>query len=324
MSKSLDKLSHAIDNTVKTSAGTTISKDTFIDLIDESLGYLYNVSQFFTAIGDNAPKLQSWIATNRRETKFKSIVYYNKIESGLTGPAKSAFSDRFLGAMLDTTNALIIILEDISSNIDKFFTDKTITVYNTKISQVAIIGMLENAKTFTEFVCTFVALFMADRNSALTKPERYTIDFMDKNVDDMCALMNRTLNSKLSKTFTSALIKYRNGGADVTVVNSENKPTVQFAKISSEVTEHDISSGAKGFKIFRIIGNFITDWFDKGYRKKVALREQFQARARLLQLELDGVDPNSAEYVRLTKIIANYQKLIDRLNQQIAKYEEED
>ena len=53
------------------------------------------------------------------------------------------------------------------------------------------------------------------------------------------------------------------------------------------------------------------------------MREQLQARARLLQLELDNVDPESPEYQRLLKIIANYQKQIDRLNQEIAKYEEE-
>ena len=71
----------------------------------------------------------------------------------------------------------------------------------------------------------------------------------------------------------------------------------------------------------KIYGAFVIR--DKKNRKNVALREQLQARARLLQLELENVDPNSPEYQRLLKIIANYQKQIDRLNQEIAKYEEE-
>ena len=135
--------------------------------------------------------------------------------------------------------------------------------------------------------------------------------------------MNRVINDHLGKSFAKAILKYRNGGSDITVVNSENKSSVQFTKITTEVTESDIQSGAKGFKIFRWIGNLFVDRADKKNRKRVAEREQLQARARLLQLELDGLDPESPEYQRLVKIIANYQKLIDRLNQEIAKYEED-
>jgi len=323
MSKALDNLGKAVDTTVKSAAGTTITKENFIDIIDNRLGSLYNISQFFTALGENGPKVQAWVASNRRNTALKSILYINKISASLTGGAKQAMDSRFLGALCDTTNAMIVILEEISSNLDKFFTDKQITVYNTKISQVAILGMIDNAKMFAEFSNTMIAVVMADRNESLGKPERYAFEYLDINIDDACGLMNRVLNNHLSKTFSGALLKYRNGGADVNVVNSENKATVQFAKISPEVTESDIAAGAKGFALFRWFGNWKVDRADKANRKRVALREQLQARARLLQLELDGVDANSPEYQRLVKIIANYQKQIDRLNQDIAKYEAE-
>lgn len=322
MSKALDNLGKAVETTVKTSAGVAITKESMIDIIDQGLGSLYNVSQFFTALGEGAPKLQGWVTANRRATNLRSIAYFNKIVAGLTGSAKMAMEDRFLGGFSDTTAALIIILEEISGNIDKFFAEKTITVYNTKISQVAIIGMIENVKTFTEYVVGFLALMMAERNAALSKPERYVIDMLDANTDVVTSLVNRVINTKLSKTFSNAILKYRAGGADTTVVNSENKPTVQFARITSEVTEQDIAAGAQGFAIFRWWGNHRVDVADKKNRKRVALREQLQARARLLQIELDGIDSNSPEYQRLVKIIGNYQKQIDRLNQEIAKYEE--
>lgn len=321
MSKAIDDLGKVVELTVKSSSGNTFTKENMVDLIDQNLGYLYNVSQFFTALGESGAQLQTWVTSNRRANNLKSMLYYNRIVNNLAGAAKSAMESRFLGGFADTTSALIIILEEISGNLDKFFADKVITVYNTKISQVAILGMIENVKVFTEFVNDFIAVLMAERNAALNKPERYVYDFMDGNVDVVTSLIGRVINTKLSKTFTTAILKYRNGGSDINVVNSENKSTVQFTKISTEVTENDIASGARGFAIFRWIGNLVSDIADKKNRKRVAQREQLQARARLLQLELTSTDQNSPEYQRLVKIIANYQKQIDRLNQDIAKYE---
>ena len=69
MSKALDNLTRAVDATVKSSAGTTITKENIIDLIDQNLGYLYNVSGFFTALGDSSAQLQSWIASNHRSVQ---------------------------------------------------------------------------------------------------------------------------------------------------------------------------------------------------------------------------------------------------------------
>jgi len=325
MSKAIDNLSRAVEQTVKTSAGVTFTKDKVIDLIDSDLSELYNVAQFFTALSDgNAPtKLQNWIAANRRNTALKSMSIYNQLAAGLTSSARSAMDTRFLGAMSDTVNSLIVILEDISGNLSKLFGDKTITIYNTKISQVAVFGMINDASSFARFCLAFIEQFMSDRNANLGKPEKYVGEILTTGAIPAIDLMNRVLNQKLSKSFTAAVIKYRNGGSDINVVNGENQPTVQFTKINSDVTEADVNAGAKGFKIFRIIGNWFVDRRDRANRKNVALREQLQARARLLQLELENVDPNSPEYQRILKIIANYQKQIDRLNQEIAKYEEE-
>ena len=66
MSKAIDNLGRAVEAAVKTSSGVVLTKDKIIDLIDSDLSDLYNVSQFFTAIEENAPKLQAWVASNSR------------------------------------------------------------------------------------------------------------------------------------------------------------------------------------------------------------------------------------------------------------------
>lgn len=324
MSKALDNLGREVEFAAKTASGTVIPKDKIVDLIDEDLGALYNVAQFFTAIADNSDKLQKWIVDSKSNTSLTSIALYNKMSAALTLTARTANNTRFLGAMSDTVNALIIILEDISGNLNKLFVDKNITIYNTKISHVAVLGMIESGKMFADFVSAYIEVLMSDRSSALGKPEKYVFNRLNRYFEESCGLMNRVLNQRLSKTFTSALIKYRNGGSDSTVVNSANKSTVHFTKINSEVTEQDIQAGARGFKVFRWIGDWFVDRKDRKNRRRIALRDQLQARARLLQLELEGVEKDSPEYKRIVKIIENYQKQIDRLNQEIDKYENED
>lgn len=323
MSKALDTLGKTVEQTATTSAGTVISKEQLIDLVSDRLAALYNVSQFFTALESCAGECQKKIIENRRNASLKSMQYYNQICSQLTGGAKRAMDERFLGAMVDTTNALITILEEVSGNIGQFFENKSITLYSTKISHVAIFGMIDTGKTFAEFCEQIVNVMMSDLIPQIGTPAKYTFSFIQNNMVACCNLMNSVINSHLSKTFTAALLKYRNGGSDVKIVNSENKATVQFAKITNEVTERDINAGCRGLAIFRWFGNRKADKADRVHRKNVALREQLQARARLLQLELDGTDQNSPEYKRLVKIIENYQNQIDRLTQEIDKYEKE-
>ena len=323
MSRALDNLTNAVNTTVKSAAGTTITKENLIDLIDQNLGYLYNVSAFFTALGANSQQLQAWITTNRRALNLKSIQVFNKIDTGLVGSAKLAMNDRFLGGFSDTTNALIIILEEISGNLDKFFAEKTITVYNTKISQVAVFGMVNNAQMFADFVVNYISLFMSDRNAKLFKPAPYQIVALKDNLPQVTTLINRVIGGQLSKSFVKAIKRYRSSGVDSGIVNAQNRAAVQFAKVNTDVTETDISAGAKGILWFgKLIGDLFTDISDYRLRLLRAQREQLQARVQLLQLELDGMDENSPEYKHQVEIIKNYQKLIDRLNQKLASYGE--
>ena len=320
MSRALDNLNRVVTNTIKTESGVVITKDKLIDLVDTNLGDLYNVSQFFTAIESDQSKLQQWLVANIKDTNKKSIRVYTNMLAGLTATARATMNSRFLGSMCDTINSMIVVLEEVSGNIDKLFVEKNMTIYSTKISHVAILGMLENGAMFAEFCNKFIEAFMYDRDNNLDQPERYVYSFLDEKLPLAVELMNRVLNAHLSKTFMAAILKYRNGGSDSNVAGGD-KSTVQLARVNTEVTEQDIDAGARGFKIFRIIGTWFTDFADRKARKKVALREQLQARARLLQLQLNGEEEGSPEYQRLTRIISNYQKQIDRLNQQLAKYE---
>ena len=322
MSRSLDTLNKAVTDVIKDTAGKQFSKDALIEVIDDQIGFLRNAANFFNQLGlDAGNKLKEYLFENRSKSKALSFSLYNEINGVLCTAAQRANNERFLGAFHDTLLGLIVILDEINANIDLLFADKAIAVYNTKISQVAIFGMINNAKIASEFVTDYIALFMSDRNSGLYAPVPATIKKLRENASEFAAIINRVIGGKLSKSFVAAIKKYRNGGSDTNIVSSNNTSNAKFARLNTEVTEADMLAGAKGLKIFKIIGDFFVDRADTKIRKLRAEREVLSARAQLLQLELSGIDPQSPEYKRQVEIIKNYQKLIDRLNQKLDKLE---
>jgi hypothetical protein len=320
--KSIDQLDKAVTETVKDAAGKTMTKDQLITVIDDTTAYLSNVNSFLSIInqGEVGPKLKAYLDQNAR-SNLESIKIYNQINGQLMSAAKKSMESKFLGAFQDTLSGLYLVLNQTIDNIDQLFADKNITIYNTKISHVAVYGMLQSARVFAQFVTDYIALFMSDRSETLFKPAKYTLDSLKAHVTEVTDTINRTLGGQLDKSFVQAIKKYHASGADIGVVNTDSKSTVQFAKINNEVTDGDIKAGAKGLAIFRIIGDWFVSLADAKRRKLIAERDQLDARAQLLQLELNGVAQDSPEYKKYATIIKNYQALIDRLNAKIAKYE---
>lgn len=322
MNIALKKLGEAVDDTAAKASAKMMTKDQVVDLISNSLESLRNAKSFFNGVANISTQLKAFVDKNIKNTQMKSMVVCNAITAGLTGLAKRDMNDNFLGAFQTTTTSLMTIMEEISANITKLFSDKTVTIYNTKISQVAIYGMISNADTFGRFMQNYISCFMADKSKGISRPAPYVIKELEADAPAVVEIINRTLNNKLSKNFVASILKYRNSGNDSNVVGSDNKSSVMLTKINTEVTEADIVSGTRGLaNIFKIIGDWFVDREDRKLRKLRLERDLSLARVNLLQLELNGLDENSEEYKRQVKIIENYIKSIDRLNQEIAKLE---
>jgi hypothetical protein len=323
MSRSIDQLHQAATTVVTKAAGKTLEKDNLIDIIDDQIGFLRSNTQFFVGLGGNNAKLQEWVKKNSTNQTLSSMKIYNQIYAGLTSAGQKAMKERFLGAFVDTLAGLTAILNETVNNIDALYTEKVITIYNTKVSQVAVIGMIHSARVFSTFVTNFIDQMMSDRSASLFKPAAYVTEELRNDLPTVIALINRVIGGQLSKSFVKAIIKYRASGVDTSIVNQDNKVTVQFARINNDVTESDIMAGSKGLiGLSKWIGDLFVDVADIRLRLLRSQREQIQARVQLLQLELDGSDENSAEYKHQVEVIKNYQRLIDRLNQKLAKYEE--
>ena len=179
--------------------------------------------------------------------------------------------------------------------------------------------MLEDARLVNRCAEAFIAVMCHDRSKDLSVAP-YQLKTLVDNSAAFAEILNKAVDGRHTKTFASAVVRYKASGNDVTILSSDNNSAVQFAKLDGDVSESSIKSGCRGLAIFRWIGDLWTDYQDAKARKAVALREEHIARVKFLQMQLMGEDPNSAEYKRVAKIIANYEILINRLNQKLDKY----
>lgn len=326
MSKALDKLEAAVNKSVKDGSATkNMTRDQLLDYMFSQASTLRTHLQVFEDLGQAVTKLQAQLTTlSKNSSNLPSVKSYQKLMKGLTGSAKLHTEQAFLGAVVESAQATVAILDEVSVNIDKLFVDKSFNLYNTKISHIAVYGVLDGAEVLARYLEAFMDAFTSDKKPEQIKLAPYQKKYLEDKTDEVAAICNRMINGRMNKTFTASLLKYKQSGNDVSVLSSNNESSSKFAKLDGNVNEDNVSAGCRGIHIFRAIGDFIVDWFDARARKQRALRDQHKARVEFLQMELEGEDPNSERYKRIVKIIQNYQVLIDRLNQKLDEYYSED
>jgi hypothetical protein len=326
MSNALNKLDAKVAESVKAgTASKNMSRDQLLDYMSNSASMLRSQIQFFTDCGPILTKLQTDLMGARKAAAQSLLVQvWNKIDKGLTGAAKLRQESGYFGAVVESMQATVSILEEVSANVDKLFVDKNFNLYNTKISHVAIYGVIDSAEVLANYSKCLISAIMADRNPTAFGLVKYQKAFLMDKADDIAGICTRMINGKLGKTFTAGVLRYKQSGDDVCVLTTDNQSSAKFAKIGTGVNEEDVKRGCRGLYIFRWIGDRWTDLFDWIARLIRSLREQNKARVEYLQMELDGENQDSPRYKKIVQVIKNYNDQIARMDQYLEKYYNED
>ena len=320
MAKSIDKLDAAISAQLSSKGAiASLTKDQFLDFIDLVAGSVKTNLKFYTDTAHLEKQMKEFIKPKAGETR-KSVIFYQAIYKEMQFASKKAMDERFMGAIVDTLAAYAVVLDEVSKNIDNIFQNKSINLFNTKVSHAVVFGMIADAEIFCKFVDWFNTLMMSEMIPALPGILPYQLKYLEAAVKVVPALINRVVNGRFNSTFVAGIMNYKNGGSDVLVVNGDNQSNAKFAKIAGNVTDSDIESGARGINLFKKIGDWWVTLKDEKMRRLRAERDLVQARVQLLKLDLDGMDPESPEYKKQVKIIENYTALIARLDQKLDKY----
>lgn len=223
----------------------------------------------------------------------------------------------------------IKIIDALDRMITTAFKDKAITVYNTKLSHVAIFGLINEAELFINYATYLfdgVNYELCQHNGVreLPPPKKYRQAKLQKDMAEFVEICKNRLSST-STAIASEIEKVRQN-LDVNLIGDDNAINTGFINIGkiSPMIRNILGIGARKFFIFRWLGEQWQLLKYARYQKAKKEKEWLEAHVALLKLDLQGADPNSEEYRKLVKVIESYNEMIAELDQKIDAYMNED
>ena len=214
MAKSIDKLDAAISAQLSSKGAiASLTKDQFLDFIDLVSGSVKTNLKFYTDTAHLEKQMKEFIKPKAGETR-KSVIFYQAIYKEMQFASKKAMDERFMGAIVDTLAAYAVVLDEVSKNIDNIFQNKSINLFNTKVSHAVVFGMIADAEIFCKFVDWFNTLMMSEMIPALPGILPYQLKYIEAAVKVVPALINRVVNGRFNSTFVAGIMNYKNGGSD--------------------------------------------------------------------------------------------------------------
>jgi len=246
---------------------------------------------------------------------------YMQVLRQLIGTAKNMESKQFLSAFRLTALSYCNIMDQFNKNIDQLIDEKALTIFNSKLSHIAVLGVVQDCNMLGRWLVTFAGALAFDICKATPAPAPYVLQFLQGNLNDVISIINRTVNSGDPLYQVKTITDLAKSGNDVLLVGNDNMSNVKLAKGGlGKLSETLLESGVKGIFGFRWWNNIKVNILDRWYRRKRQEREYLQAQVDLMKLTLDGMDKNSPEYVRLAKLIANYEAIFAKMDRDLDNY----
>ena len=280
-----------------------LSKEDVITLITQNIETHTTCVHVLSAFDDQL--MNKWyvdkvsIALKDATDKAKDV--YDKYAKNLSSKASAAERKRFLRSLCIANTEFISVLNEIMSNIDEIFTQDTVTIYDTHISHLTVLGLIKESTRvalFTEFLYSY--LVKVTNNMAAGIP-RYREAFM--------------LETGI-KRHNADLVLGANGK-----LNSINQYANTVRHFYTPNVLDTIMSALSTLNIFDHLMNFIDDYKVARNRRNRETKEWLEGHVALLNMELSQMDATSPEYTKLVNIIKAYDVKISEYDEEIEAFE---
>lgn len=327
MPSTVELLSEKVGKIVKDGDNLSdISKEDFRNYIGITLSGLKGINESFDELDDDDAKgLRILIQDNSRNRNAMNLMIYTTFSNRLCESAKKDERTRAFSSLKQTAIGYTHILNEIDRNIDTLFENKTISIYNTKLSHVAILGVIKNASDLYDFSWFLFNGVCYDIGMGIEKPARYRFVFMNSVKEKIADIVNGIYTRVGDGAIFNEVMKLRKENKDTLLINDENKPneTVVASVALNRDIGKSIQAGFMSLNIFRWIGEAWNTFRDNHFRSIEDKRDWMQTHVQLLRLKLQGLDENDREYQRLKKIIGNYDNMVSAADEKIKNYREE-
>lgn len=274
----------------------------------------------------NEWKLKVMQALN--DTPGKSRDVYDSYFNGLSSSASALERKRFLGSLKKANKDIIPVLVEINKNMDKFMENDTVDLYETRMSQLAVLGILRDSTrlaTFTQYLYTYLIRVTNDTYSDIP---RYREEYMLENVDRVSKMVSNFIDRRGYYNFNQDMMKIKRQNADLILgANGKFSFNQYIGSVRNFYTADlldSILSALSSLNLYDHMMNFIDDYKIERNNRNKETKEWLETHVAMLRMELAEKDRNSKEYAKLENIIKVYDAKITEYDEAINAFENGD
>lgn len=326
--KFLKNLGTAVLNYIKNSAKLkSISKEDIIDILNMNIDAHRIIK---TTLSSLTPKnLKDLIRRydenkdSQRRLKTKDLINFLKKE--LRGEARKLEDKKDLGAYLHTNNMFISIQADILKKIDKVMIEKELTIFNTRVTFVSLLGLLRQSEMYSTYLTYLVDQVFTIANNPRTTLPKYREKYLLDNKEEFIRVTNSICNKRANYSFLTEIENVRKKNANLLLYSNGNTiDTFANASNYTKTVSSFITSGIPALNVFLWVGEMVDDYKHNRYLKNKHLKEWLESHVAHLRFQLAEMDPDDPKAIKLEKIIEAHDSKIAEYDEKLSKYLEED
>lgn len=252
----------------------------------------------------------------------KSAAIYKQFRGKLVKKASALETKEAFGAILNVSSKFDTILADIEDGVEKLFVDKNLTIGNTRVSHLIVFGVIKDCHEFIKFSRAIFGTLTTELSGELGATAGFRMNTIIDH-QGVVNTINRVCKEEGAYSFLHAIDKLNQNGSNLLLYSGNKLSFTDFLipKAFTKTAANLTLSGLIGINIFRFLGEGWNTYQAKRQKLKELDKDWMESRVALLKLDLVGVDHNDPRYLELIKIIDNYEGMINKLNQDIAKLE---
>jgi len=259
------------------------------------------------------------------DTPGKSRDVYDSYLKGLSSSASALERKRFLGSLKLVNKDIIPVLVEINKNMDKFMENDTVDLYETRMSQLAILGILRDSTrlaTFTQYLYTYLIRVTNDTYGDIP---RYREEYMLDNVDKVSKIVSNFIDRRGYYNFNQDMMKIKRQNADLILgANGKFSFNQYIGSVRNFYTADILDcilSALSCLNLYDHVMNFIDDYKIERNNRNKETKEWLETHVAMLRMELAEKDRNSKEYAKLENIIKVYDAKITEYDEAINAFE---
>lgn len=246
--------------------------------------------------------------------------------SQLRGKAANLERSRPLSSLRDANEAYAKLLEEISKKIDTVLEQDRVDIYNVRLSQLAVLGLIRQSDKVVNFSLYLYAYLVRMASHSVASLPKYREVFLLDNCTMVSKAVSDILDKKGSYYFLRDMNDLRSKQRDM-IVGATGKfdffhfTTTQGFSISFL---DNLMSALSCLNIFGAAMDAWDDYRQEKYEKNKEIKEWLENHTALLRMDVMQMDKTSPEYQKTLDIIKAYDAKIAEYDQMIQEFEQED